>query len=58
MSVYRNSSDESRKFWEGVDQSAAEVANWPDWKIDHPRAQCDGDSKSSSEGVGSDAELR
>jgi len=39
MSVYRNPSEKSRKFWEGVDQSAAEVANWPDWKIDQPRAQ-------------------
>jgi hypothetical protein len=45
MSVYRSNSERSRKFWEGVDQSAAEVATWPDWKIDRPRELGDDDAE-------------
>ena len=31
--ISRNmSTPESRKYWFTVDQSAAEVATWPDWK--------------------------
>lgn len=35
MTIYRNTStEEHRKFWEGVDESAKLVARWPFWMID------------------------
>lgn len=37
--IRRNlSTPENREFWEGVDRAALEVATWPDWKVDRPRA--------------------
>ena len=41
MTVYRNSPES--EFWRGVDESAAEVAKWPDWLIDMPRTQAEPD---------------
>ena len=44
MSVRRSNSEQSRVFWEGVDRSAAEVAKWPEWKIDRPNEVCTDDA--------------
>lgn len=40
---------------EGVDQSAAGVANWPDWKIDQPSAQCDAEREKRTDVSNADA---
>jgi hypothetical protein len=37
MTLKRNDeNDESREFWEFVDQAAEEVKKWPNWKIGGP----------------------
>lgn len=56
MSVYRSSSEKSRKFWAGVDKSAAEVADWPDWKIDRPRTYASDEANSGTK-VDADCEV-